>query len=275
MLIRCRWLTWFLGFGRLTWLARLVPPCFPSGDFGERSGSQNRISNRFWSKNRSCRKQTIKPRLTGSRIACIDSLFFAQFLRFLRDLTLNGDSFPAALSTPRRLLATFLLIFVAAAIPLAAHPSPAQIANSVTDSPQQSTIPELFGSGEAALRAGNLDQAESSFKKVLAQDPNSAGAYANLGVIAMRRQNWPAALDLLHKAERLAPNVAGIRLNIGLVYYRQSEFHSAIAPFESVVRDQPTRCKRAIFSASAISSPSATPTQSARCRICGRRNRMT
>ncbi len=226
-------------------VSRLRPPhlagaigstLLPQRDFGERSGSQNRISNRFWLKNRSCRKQTIKPRLTGSRIACIDSLFFAQFLRFLRDLTPNGDSFPAALSTPRRLLATFLLIFVAAAIPLAAHPSPAQIANSVTDSPQQSTIPELFGAGEAALRAGNLDQAESSFKKVLAQDPNSAGAYANLGVIAMRRQNWSAALDLLHKAEQLAPNVAGIRLNIGLVHYRQSEFK---------IRDWPVRIRRA------------------------------
>ena len=211
----------------------------PQRDFGERFGSQNRTSNRFWSKNRSYRKQNTKPRLTGSRIACIDFLAFAQFLRIVGDRTPNGHSFPASLRSPRRLLAAPLLLFVAAATPLAAYPSRAAIPNSVTGSPQQSSIPELFGSGEAALRAGNLDQAESSFKKVLAQDPNSAGAYANLGVIAMRRQNWPAALDLLHKAERLAPNIAGIRLNIGLVYYRQSEFKGAIAPFESVVRDKP------------------------------------
>ena len=55
----------------------------------------------------------------------------------------------------------------------------------------------------------------------------------------MRRQSWSRALDLLNKAEKLAPSVSGIRLNIGLVYYRQSEFRSAIAPFESVVRDHP------------------------------------
>ncbi len=55
----------------------------------------------------------------------------------------------------------------------------------------------------------------------------------------MRRQSWSQALDLLNKAEKLAPSVSGIRLNIGLVYYRQSEFRSAIAPFESVVRDYP------------------------------------
>jgi tetratricopeptide (TPR) repeat protein len=209
------------------------------GDFGESFWSQNRISNRNWSKNRSYTKQTTKPCLTGTRIALKGSDFVAQFLRFSCDRTPDGDSFSAALRISRRLLPALLLLFVAAAIPLAARPSRAAILTSATVSPQQSSIPELFGSGEAALRAGNLDQAESSFKQVLALDPNSAGAYANLGVIAMRRQNWSAALDLLHKAERLAPNIAGIRLNIGLVHYRQSEFKIAIGPFESVVRDKP------------------------------------
>jgi len=65
---------------------------------------------------------------------------------------------------------------------------------------QRPGIPELFASGEAALRAGNLNEAESLFKQVLARDPDSAGAYANLGVIAMRRQSWSQALDLLNKA---------------------------------------------------------------------------
>ena len=81
--------------------------------------------------------------------------------------------------------------------------------------------------------------AEAAFAQVLAADPASAGAYANLGVIAMRRQQWTKALELLTQAEKLAPQVAGIRLNIGLVYYRQDDFQAATAPFESVVRDQP------------------------------------
>ncbi|MGA8022785.1 MAG: tetratricopeptide repeat protein [Candidatus Acidiferrales bacterium] len=103
----------------------------------------------------------------------------------------------------------------------------------------QSEVPAVFAQGEAALRAGELDRAEADFRKVLAADPTVAGAYANLGVIAMRKQQWQHALDLLRKADHLAPTVAGIRLNIGLVYYRQNEFPQAIAPFESVVRDQP------------------------------------
>ena len=98
---------------------------------------------------------------------------------------------------------------------------------------------KLFEAGEAALHAGKLDEAEHEFRQVLAINPGVAGAYANLGVIHMRRKQWPQALEMLHKAEKLAPDVAGIRLNIGLVYYRQKNFLAAIEPFESVVQQTP------------------------------------
>jgi Flp pilus assembly protein TadD len=98
---------------------------------------------------------------------------------------------------------------------------------------------ELFIQGENALRAGQLQRAEAAFRQVVAIDPQSAGAYANLGVIYMRRKQWNQALRMFRKADHLAPQVAGIRLNIGLVYYRQNDFKNAIPPFESVVRDQP------------------------------------
>jgi tetratricopeptide (TPR) repeat protein len=97
----------------------------------------------------------------------------------------------------------------------------------------------LFEAGEAALHAGKLDEAEHDFERVLAINPDVAGAYANLGVIHMRRKQWPQALEMLHKAEKLAPDIAGIRLNIGLAYFRQNDFVRAIQPFESVVRQSP------------------------------------
>ena len=97
----------------------------------------------------------------------------------------------------------------------------------------------LFERGERALEENNLAEAESDFRQVLAIDPHAGAAYANLGVVYMRRKQWPRALETLHKAKELMPNVAGIRLNIGLAYYRQNEFLKAIPPFESVVREQP------------------------------------
>jgi tetratricopeptide (TPR) repeat protein len=120
-----------------------------------------------------------------------------------------------------------------------AQSSPGSSATHAADSTLKGNPEALFNQGEAALKAGNLDQAERAFQSVIELDPQVAGAYANLGVIYMRRKQWPKALDMLHKAERLAPSVAGIRLNEGLVYYRQNDYRSAIAPFASVVKQVP------------------------------------
>jgi tetratricopeptide (TPR) repeat protein len=116
-------------------------------------------------------------------------------------------------------------------------PSGASKASSSELLPGDSAV--LFQQGQDALNRGQLDQAEHTFRRVLALNPQVAGAYANLGVVYMRRKQWSKALENLHQAEHLLPQVAGIRLNIGLAYYRQSEFLKAIPPFESVVRDQP------------------------------------
>ena len=100
-------------------------------------------------------------------------------------------------------------------------------------------LAQIFQRGQDALNQGQLDEAERAFRQVLASDPKSGGAYANLGVVYMRRKQWTKALEMLHEAEHLMPQVAGIRLNIGLAYYRQNEFLKATPPFESVVHDQP------------------------------------
>ena len=126
-------------------------------------------------------------------------------------------------------------MLAACAVAQAQSPAPLPSHTTAQVDPQSA-----FQQGEAALRAGKLDQAERDFRAVLAANPQDAGAYANLGVIYMRRKQWQSALEMLHQAEHLAPTVAGVRLNIGLVYYRQDNFPAAIAPFESVVRDVPS-----------------------------------
>jgi tetratricopeptide (TPR) repeat protein len=98
---------------------------------------------------------------------------------------------------------------------------------------------QIFQAGQKALSQNLLDEAERDFRRVLALDPQTGAAYANLGVVYMRRKQWSQALEMLRRAEHLSPQSAGIRLNIGLVYYRQNDFLKAIPVFESVVRDQP------------------------------------
>jgi tetratricopeptide (TPR) repeat protein len=96
-----------------------------------------------------------------------------------------------------------------------------------------------FAQGQAALQSDDLATAEAAFRRVLSVDPQSGAAYANLGVIAMRRKEWDHALTLLQKAEKLEPKMSGIRLNIGLAKYRRGDYAGAIAPLASVVREQP------------------------------------
>jgi tetratricopeptide (TPR) repeat protein len=137
-------------------------------------------------------------------------------------------------SSMAQLQARFSILFMAYILALVAIPFSTAQSQPVSTSPQK-----LFAAGEADLRAGKLDEAERNFRQVIAVDPKAAGAYANLGVIAMRRKQWPQALEMLHHAEKLAPELAGIRLNIGLVYFRQNDFAGAIGPFESVVKQSP------------------------------------
>ncbi len=89
------------------------------------------------------------------------------------------------------------------------------------------------------MNHGRLEEAERDFRQILAANPQVGGAYANLGVVYMKRKQWSKALVPLRQAEHLLPHAPGIRLNIGLAYFRQNEFLKAIPPFESVVRDQP------------------------------------
>jgi Flp pilus assembly protein TadD len=114
-----------------------------------------------------------------------------------------------------------------------------QASPSVTKSTPRVDLRKLFQQGQTALQEGDLATAESAFRQVLAIDPRAGGAYANLGVIKMRRKEWDQAISLLRKAEKLEPRITGIRLNIGLVEYRRANYAQAIPPLESVVKEQP------------------------------------
>jgi tetratricopeptide (TPR) repeat protein len=129
-------------------------------------------------------------------------------------------------------------------VPDVQRPAPVQSqASKGTTNPlpesSHSNLLAIFAEGEAALRSGDLRLAEKKFRAVIAVDPGSGSAYANLGVIAMRRKQWDCALALLLKAHKLEPKISGIELNIGLVQFRRANYAAAVEPLSSVVRDQP------------------------------------
>src|SRR5216117_1692926 len=90
-----------------------------------------------------------------------------------------------------------LVLVVVLAIPGAASPVPSR-----TD---QTVDPRaLFEQAQRALNAGDYAQAEQGFLAVLRIDPQSAGAYFNLGVVYLRTEKFDAAIASLEKARRLA-----------------------------------------------------------------------
>ena len=129
-----------------------------------------------------------------------------------------------------------LLLIVADAI---AQSPRGTVANARSGDAKTADSAVLFQHGEQALKENRLGEAESNFRQVVQIDPQAGPAYANLGVVYMRRKQWARALETLNRAKELMPKVAGIRLNIGLAYYRQNEFLKAIPPFESVMHEQP------------------------------------
>jgi tetratricopeptide (TPR) repeat protein len=136
----------------------------------------------------------------------------------------------------------WLLWAALTAPPAAQHASPGTAAKPENGAPHPLSnvdIARVFQAGQDALNRGHLVEAERNFRQVLAVDPQVGGAYANLGVIYMRRKQWGKALFELRRAEQIMPEAAGVHLNIGLAYYRQNDFLKAIPEFESVVRDEP------------------------------------
>ena len=137
-------------------------------------------------------------------------------------------------------------IGVFALLAIAAQSKPSSFIQSSTTAATPAPVKDLqteaqrvFQQGQAALNEGQLDRAESAFRKVLLLDTRSAAAHANLGVVEMRRKDWEKALVELHAAKKLAPQMTGIRLNIGLVEYHRANYAAAIPFFESAARDQP------------------------------------
>src|SRR5512141_2562071 len=83
----------------------------------------------------------------------------------------------------------FLLMAAAVGIPsLQASFAAAQSAPSRQDPAQ------IFQRGQEALSTGKLEDAERDFRAVLQVDPQAGPAYANLGVVYMRRKQWGKAL---------------------------------------------------------------------------------
>ena len=104
---------------------------------------------------------------------------------------------------------------------------------------ETSTPKELFERGQQSLKAGNSQDAERDFYRLIEMGVRSAAVYTNLGVVYLRMGKLDRAVEALKKAKELAPAMAGIDLNLGLAYYKQREFKQAVPYFANLVSAEP------------------------------------
>jgi tetratricopeptide (TPR) repeat protein len=91
----------------------------------------------------------------------------------------------------------------------------------------------------ALEQQGKLAEAAQVWQAVIQQNPDDAGAYASLGVIFSKQQNYPEAASAYRKAIALNPKLSGVQLNLGLAEFKQGHFQEAVVPLSSVLIADP------------------------------------
>jgi tetratricopeptide (TPR) repeat protein len=107
------------------------------------------------------------------------------------------------------------------------------------------TISLTFAQGNPRTEALALEQqgrnpeAEQAWKSIAEADPKNPEAFAHLGLLEARQENYAAAIESYRKALKLAPAMPGLEMNLGLAYFKANEFPDAIKIFSAELRKQP------------------------------------
>jgi len=101
------------------------------------------------------------------------------------------------------------------------------------------TIPEALQIAVEHQRAGRLAEAEALYRRILAAQPNHAGALHFLGVIALQGGRHDAALEWIRKSIVIDPNNPVAHSNLGVVWRATGRLDEAIAAYRRAVALQP------------------------------------
>jgi len=80
---------------------------------------------------------------------------------------------------------------------------------------------------------------ENLWKQKITSNPNDAEAYANLGAVLQRKNDYTGALAMYEKAESLNPSNVNTRLNLGTLYQAKKEYETAIAAYDTILDVNP------------------------------------
>jgi tetratricopeptide (TPR) repeat protein len=97
---------------------------------------------------------------------------------------------------------------------------------------QEETLQQYSQAGQQALAAGNYDEAESDFKKLLQIDPEIAEIHATLGVVYFQEKKFDLAVAELRRALRLKPGLARASTLLAISLSEIGEYPEALPGLE-------------------------------------------
>src|SRR5262245_42130767 len=98
----------------------------------------------------------------------------------------------------------------------------------------------LFDKARTLEQSGDWAGAEAVYRSLLKQNPGSAEALGNLGVVLAQQAKYDAAAEAYRRALRLRPSLAALHLNLGLAYYKAEQREPAIEQFRNYLQEDPT-----------------------------------
>ncbi|HBL10310.1 MAG TPA: peptidase S1, partial [Cyanobacteria bacterium UBA11162] len=101
------------------------------------------------------------------------------------------------------------------------------------------TVEQLIQQGEAAINAGNYNEAEALIRRVIESDPNNARAYNFLGIVLVEQEKLEEAVASFQTAIQLNPNDAIGYYNLGYMLSEQGKLEEAISLYQKAIQLDP------------------------------------
>lgn len=113
-------------------------------------------------------------------------------------------------------------------------------------------IAEMAREGALEVADGNWEKARAIYLKMIKEAPDSALAYANLGVAEHQLGNLLAAAGNLGKSLDLNPHIARNWQTLGLIHYEKGELALAISHLTRAIHEAPEEAESRLLLAAVV-----------------------